>query len=66
MHVMPSPMTFAIVNASTPNGIVVMLRVETVIGSLMFLLDPDLGEKIGVDLTRTCRQARTGLILPTN
>lgn len=62
--VQPSPISFAVGDAALPDGRrAVILQVETVVGSAVYLIDPETASTIAAQLDRTAAQARTGLLL---
>lgn len=62
--VQPSPVTALTGKAEGPTGKFVVNRMETVVGSFMFLLTPDQAIAHGEDLIQKGRAAKSGLDLP--
>lgn len=63
MYVQPSPLGFSVGTANGPQGTVPALAVETVIGSLVLLLEPDQAVQVGEALTAAGKQAKSGIIV---
>lgn len=62
--VQPSPITALTGMANGPTGNFVVNRIETVVGSFMFLMTPEQAIAHGEDLIRRGKSASSGLTLP--
>lgn len=60
----PVPMNWNIAQAQGPEGLLIVISVQTQQGNSVFFLEPDTGKKIGEALTRLSTAADSGLVLP--
>lgn len=64
MPVGPIPMNWSIAQAQGPNGLLIVVGIQTQQGNSVFFLEPDIGKKLGEALTRLSSAAETGLVIP--
>lgn len=60
----PVPMNWNIAQAQGPEGLLIVVSVQTQQGNTVFFLEPETGKKIGDALTRLSTAADSGLVLP--